>query len=64
MIAWSTVKGWVHTWIDMINAAFDDAIATLTVSPFDSRITVIDTAMTAVEGVNANNLSDIGIYPA
>ena len=39
MIDWSTVKGWVQTWIDMINAAFDDAIATLTVSPFDSRIT-------------------------
>lgn len=51
MIDWSTVKGWVQTWIDMINAAFDDAIATLTVSPFDSSITVIDTAMTAVEGV-------------
>lgn len=51
MIDWSTVEGWVQTWIDMINLAFDSAIETLTVSPFDSSITVINTAMIAVEGV-------------
>ena len=35
----------------MINYAFDNAIGTLSISPFDSSITIIDTAMTAVEGV-------------
>ena len=51
MIEWETVEGWVRTWLDMINYTFDNAIQTLTVSPFDSSITIIDTAMTAVEGV-------------
>lgn len=51
MIEWSTVEDWVRTWLDVINYAFDNAIRTLTISPFDSSITVIDTAMTAVEGV-------------
>lgn len=51
MVDWSTILGWVQTWIEMINLAFDNAIKTLTVSPFDSSITVINTAMAAVEGV-------------
>lgn len=48
---WETIEGWVRTWLDMINYAFDNAIKTLSISPFDSSITIIDTAMTAVEGV-------------
>lgn len=51
LIEWETVEGWLSDKIAMINYAFDNAIATLSVSPFDSSITVIDTAMTAVEGV-------------
>lgn len=51
MVEWSTVLGWVQTWIEMINTAFDSAIKTLSVSPFNSSITIIDTAMSAVEGV-------------
>lgn len=51
MIEWETVEGWVRTWLDMINYTFDNAIQALTISPFNSSITVIDTAMTAVEGV-------------
>ena len=51
MIEWETILEWVQTWIEMINLAFDSALKTLTVSPFDSSITVINTAMSAVEGV-------------
>ena len=51
MIEWDTILEWVQTWIDMVNLAFDNAIKTLSVSPFDSNITIINTAMTAVEGV-------------
>ena len=47
---WETIEGWLSDWLAMVNYAFDNAIKTLTVSPFDSSITVIDTAMTAVEG--------------
>ena len=35
----------------MVNDAFDTAMSTLTISPFDSSITAISTAMSAVEGV-------------
>lgn len=51
MIEWATIEEWVRTWLDVINYTFDNAINALTISPFDSSITVIDTAMTAVEGV-------------
>ena len=51
MVEWDTILEWVKTWIEMINLAFDSALKTLTVSPFDSSITVINTAMAAVEGV-------------
>lgn len=48
---WETIEGWVRTWLDVINNTFDNAVKTLSVSPFNSSITIIDTAMTAVEGV-------------
>lgn len=51
MIEWDTISEWVKTWIDMINLAFDNAMKMLSISPFDSSITVVNTAMTAVEGV-------------
>lgn len=51
MIEWETIEEWVRTWLDVINYTFDNAINALTISPFNSSITVIDTAMTAVEGV-------------
>ena len=51
MIEWETVESWIRTWLDVINYTFDNAIKVLYISPFDSSITVIDTAMTAVEGV-------------
>lgn len=51
MIDWSTVEQWVRDWLDVINYTFDNAIAILGVSPFNSSIRIIDTAMTAVEGV-------------
>ncbi|MBQ7980850.1 MAG: hypothetical protein IJ305_04495, partial [Oscillospiraceae bacterium] len=51
MIEWENIDEWVRTWLDVINYTFDNAINALTISPFDSSITVIDTAMTAVEGV-------------
>lgn len=51
MIEWDTILEWVQTWIEMVNLAFDSALETLSVSPFDSSITVINTALTAVEGV-------------
>ena len=50
LIEWETVEGWLADKIAQVNYAFDSAVQTLTVSPFDSSITVIDTAMTAVEG--------------
>ena len=51
LVEWETVEGWLSDKISTINYAFDNAIDTLTVSPFDSSITVIDTAAAAVEGV-------------
>ena len=50
LIEWETVEGWLSDKIGLVNYAFDNAVQTLTVSPFDSSITVIDTAMQAVEG--------------
>ena len=41
----------MRIWLDTINYTFYNAVNALTISPFDSSITVIDTAMTAVEGV-------------
>lgn len=51
LVEWETVEGRLSDKISTINYAFDNAIDTLTVSPFDSSITVIDTAAAAVEGV-------------
>ena len=51
LIEWKTVEGWVYDWLCMINNAFDTAISTLTISPFDGRITAIDAVSNAVEGV-------------
>lgn len=50
MIEWSTVEEWVQTWLSVINLTFNNALKILKVSPFDSSISVIDKAMTAVEG--------------
>ncbi|MBP3856710.1 MAG: hypothetical protein IK990_13990, partial [Ruminiclostridium sp.] len=51
MIEWETVEQWVRDWLDSINYTFYNAVKALTVSPFDSSIRVIDTAMSAIEGV-------------
>ena len=51
IIEWDTVKDWVYDWLCMVNNAFDTAVKALSVSPFDSSITAIDTAFAAVEGV-------------
>lgn len=51
LIDWETVDDWVYDWLCMINNAFDTAMSALTISPFDSTITAIDTALAAVEGV-------------
>ncbi|MBR1823378.1 MAG: hypothetical protein IJ779_03995, partial [Ruminococcus sp.] len=51
IIEWETVEDWVYDWLCMINAAFDTAMETLTISPFDSSLTAVSTAMSAVEGV-------------
>lgn len=51
LIKWDTVEGWVSDWLSVINNVFDTAVSTLTISPFDSSITAIDTALAAVEGV-------------
>ncbi len=51
MVEWDTILEWVQTWIDVVNYTFNNAIDILSVSPFDSSITVINTAMSAVEGV-------------
>ena len=51
IIEWDTVKEWLYDWLCMLNNAFDTAVAALTVSPFSSTITAIDTAFAAVEGV-------------
>lgn len=48
---WETIEGWVRSWLDTINHTFDNSVQVLKISPFDSSITVIDTAMAAVEGV-------------
>ena len=50
-IEWETVEDWVYDWLCMINNAFDTAMETLTISPFNSSITAVSTAMSAVEGV-------------
>lgn len=46
---WETIQGWLSDRIAEVNLAFDNAIQALQISPFDSSITIIDTAMTAVE---------------
>jgi len=51
MIEWETIEEWIETWLSVINYTFDNAIKALSISPFDSSVTIIDTAMTAVEGV-------------
>lgn len=51
LIEWEAVEKWISDWLIMINFTFDNAIKALTISPFDSSITIIDTAMSAVEGV-------------
>lgn len=51
LIDWDTVDDWVYDWLCMINNAFDTAMKALTISPFDSTITAVDTALAAVEGV-------------
>ena len=51
LVEWETVEGWLSDKIAEVNYAFDNAIQSLTISPFDSSITVIDTAAKAVEGV-------------
>ena len=51
LVDWDTVEDGVYDWLCMINNAFDTAMETLTVSPFNSSITAIDTALAAVEGV-------------
>lgn len=48
---WETIEGWVRSWLDTINHTFNNSVQVLKISPFDSSITVIDTAMAAVEGV-------------
>ena len=50
LIEWETVEGWLSDRIAEVNYTFDNAVKALTISPFDSSITVIDTAMKAVEG--------------
>ncbi len=47
---WETIEGWVRSWLDTINHTFNNSVQVLKLSPFDSSITVIDTAMSAVEG--------------
>ena len=51
MIEWETIEEWVKTWLEVINYTFSNAVKALTISPFDSSIGVIDTAMSAIEGV-------------
>lgn len=51
MIEWETILAIVQTWLDVINYTFDTAIKTISISPFDSSITIVNNAMTAVEGV-------------
>lgn len=51
LIEWETVEGWVSERLDEINSIFNNAVEALSITPFDSSITVIDTAMAAVEGV-------------
>ncbi len=51
LIKWDTVEGWISDWLAMVNYAFENSVQALGISPFESSVTVIDTAMTAVEGV-------------
>ena len=51
MIEWATVEQWVRDWLDVINFTFYNAVKALTINPFDSSIRVVDTAMSAIEGV-------------
>lgn len=51
MVKWDTIEGWVQDWLDLINYTFNCAIGVLDVSPFNGSIGIVDTAMTAVEGV-------------
>lgn len=51
LVEWETVESWLNDKISVVNYTFDNAINMLSISPFDSSIRVIDSAMTAVEGV-------------
>ena len=51
MIEWDTILEWVQSWIDVVNYTFDQSMKVLALSPFDSKISIVNTAMTAVEGV-------------
>ena len=51
LVEWETIEEWLSNRIAEVNYAFDNGIQALSISPFDSSITVIDTAATAVEGV-------------
>lgn len=51
LVEWETVESWLNDKIAVVNYTFDNAINMLSISPFDSSIRVIDSAMTAVEGV-------------
>lgn len=45
---WESVLKGVSDWLAVVNYTFDNAIKMLSVSPFDSNIRIIDTAMAAV----------------
>ena len=51
MIEWEAVEAMVQTWLDVINYTFDTAIKALTISPFETTASVMEKAMSAVEGV-------------
>ncbi len=51
MIEWEIIEYMVQTWLDVINYTFDTAIKALTISPFESTVSLMDQAMSAVEGV-------------
>lgn len=51
IIEWDTVEDWIYDWLCVISNAFDTAVSTLTISPFDSSITAVSVAYSAVEGV-------------
>lgn len=50
-VEWKDVETWLSEWLEIVNQAFDNAVKILTISPFDRSITVINTTITAVEGV-------------